>query len=374
MLKQKDVKYIVLSDIHLGHNKNPTSNIVDNLRAFFVKHNKLIKKLDFIFIAGDIFDRLLPNHSDDFILAITWLKEVMFLCRQYDIALRILEGTPGHDWKQGKVLDRALDKLNHNIDYKYIDDLYIEQNSKTGLSILYLPDEYKHSGKETFKEILKLLAANELEQVDIVIMHGQFHYQLPMIVLESSHTEADFLSIAKHYIHPGHIHTPSVYDRIIPQGSFDRLTHNEEEHKGCVYANIAMNGKREFLFLRNENAMIFKTLRFKGKALNEIMTKLNTLLPELPDFSNVRLIVEGDDMLIKNLKDVQNNFLNLDIKIVREKIEDDKIKLLASNEIESFEINRSNIKTLLFNELTKHNLTKKELSVADKELESILAL
>ena len=100
------------------------------------------------------------------------------------------------------------------------------------------------------------------EEVDIAIMHGQFHYQFPRIKLDSSHDEQEYLNMVKHYIHIGHIHTHSSYDRIIAQGSFDRIAHGEEENKGCVVAKIDTTNREndEWMFLVNDKAMRFITL------------------------------------------------------------------------------------------------------------------
>ena len=55
-----------------------------------------------------------------------WLTELIVFCKQHDIILRILEGTPSHDRNQSKVITSIIKKLNIELDYKYIDTLYIE--------------------------------------------------------------------------------------------------------------------------------------------------------------------------------------------------------------------------------------------------------
>ena len=110
------ISYLVLSDIHLGHNINTTENIINNLQLYFKDNYKEFSKLDMICIAGDVFDKLLVSSSIDFILSTEWLTELIVFCKQHDIILRILEGTPSHDRNQSKVITSIIKKLNMRID------------------------------------------------------------------------------------------------------------------------------------------------------------------------------------------------------------------------------------------------------------------
>jgi DNA repair exonuclease SbcCD nuclease subunit len=189
-MRKKHISYLVLSDIHLGHKNNKTEDIVNNLNHYFAKHNQLIKRCDVIFLAGDVFDKLLISSSVEYVVAIQWLSVLAMYCKKNNIKLRILEGTPSHDWKQLKALSTTLEVLNTGIDFKYISTLEIEHIEDLGINVLYIPDEYKHEASETFTDVKELMKSKNLKQVDIAIMHGQFNYQLP-IKLESSHSEVD---------------------------------------------------------------------------------------------------------------------------------------------------------------------------------------
>ena len=111
-MKKNKISYLVLSDIHLGHNINKTENIINNLQIYFKENYKEFSKLDMICIAGDVFDKLLVSSSIDFLLATEWLTELIVFCKQHDIILRILEGTPSHDRNQSKVITSIIKKLN----------------------------------------------------------------------------------------------------------------------------------------------------------------------------------------------------------------------------------------------------------------------
>ena len=366
-------KYLVISDIHLGHNINKTDMIVKNLVEFFNVNYKEFKDLDMVCIAGDIFDKLLTNSSVDYIESINWLTNLIKWCKENSIILRILEGTPSHDWNQAKVISNILENLDVKLDYKYINSLYIETISKHNLTILYIPDEYNHKAEDTYKEVLELMKSKGLEQVDIGIIHGQFHYQLPMIKLESSHTEEDYLNIVKHYISVGHIHTSSVYDRILAQGSFDRLAHNEEEDKGAMLITLDSDKGDSYKFLVNKKAMVFKTIKFKNESIEEIVKRICKLDKKLPERSNLRIISESEEILSKHQNTLKSNFPRLNIKVEKpKKKEEDKFHLVEQDiVIDSFCITRDNIEELMLEEMSGYGLTSSEISKAKDLLAEI---
>ena len=58
-------KYLVISDVHIGAVRCGTQNILRNLDLFFDYFTKY-KDLNAIFIAGDFFDSLLDNHTEEY--------------------------------------------------------------------------------------------------------------------------------------------------------------------------------------------------------------------------------------------------------------------------------------------------------------------
>lgn len=373
-MKKNKIKYLVLSDIHLGHNINKTEYIIANLQSYFNTNYKEFSKLDMICLAGDVFDKLLVSSGIDFLLATEWLTELIIFCKQHNIVLRILEGTPSHDRAQSKVITSIINKLGIELDYKYIDTLYIEHHDILGIDILYIPDEYKHKAEDTYKEVKELLLERKIKQVDIAFIHGQFHYQLPMVKLDSSHNMEDYLNIVKYYISVGHIHTPSVYERIIAQGSFDRLAHNEEEEKGGVVITISNNGEMSFKFVYNKNAMVFKTYHFENETLEEITSILDKDIKGMKDKSNIRIISNSEDFISKTIQEIRNRYPTVNIKIEKAKQkEDNKFNIIEDDiKLETFHITKDNILELITNELPKFNLNEKELMELNKEVKEIL--
>lgn len=352
----KTVKYLVLSDIHLGHNVNPTMRITENIKYFFKYHEAIINDIDILFIAGDVFDRYLPSHSMEYLETHTALAFIINWCMVKNVKLRILEGTPSHDWGQAKLVSKLLNEvgdIKNKIDYDYISTLKIEEMKDLNLTILYVPDEYKHKAEDTFKEIQDLMKKLSLEKVDIAIMHGHFEYQLPMVKLPSSHDSELMQSIVKHYINIGHIHTHSVNGRILAQGSFDRLAHGEEEEKGGMVVKIRDNGNDEYMFLPNKKAMIFRTYDFRNLDISVIVRNIKNILSTLPKQSAVRLLVDDKEKIINSCKEFKNLTSAYHVKIV---VPDVKTltkadKIVMNKTIKAFSITETNIKDLLESEL-----------------------
>lgn len=289
---QDHISYLTISDIHLGNKRNKTYDICKNIDRFFDNYtNKSIfTNLDIIFIGGDLFDKLLEFNSDDVYESISLLYRLMSFCSRNNIKLRILEGTPSHDWKQSKIANILNINTFEKLDYKYIDSLSIEYIKDLDISVLYVPDEWTDSAAKTYEQVKVLLKNNSLNQVDLCMMHGLFNYQLkdmPNNIIK--HDEDNYLSITKYYINIGHIHTFSFHDRILAQGSLDRIGHNEEEPKGGIVCNIFKNGEMNFNFIENKNAKIFKTIEFKNNDLEKNKKKLKKLLIGLPLDSYVRI-------------------------------------------------------------------------------------
>lgn len=355
----KDIKYLVMSDIHLGHSRNKTKDIITNLNLFLYEYDEDLKNLDIIFLAGDIFDKLLTTKSEEYILSLKWLTTLLIYCKERNIKLRILEGTPSHDSGQAEAFVEVAKKLEYKVDFKYINILDIEYIKDLGINVLYIPDEWKHDSKETFKEVKELLKEKSLSEVDIAIMHGCFRYQLPFNPnAKFLHIESDYLDIVRYYITIGHIHTGSAYERILAPGSFDRLAHGEEEKKGALLCTIKKDRKMEFKFLENKYALLFKTFSYQEENETEIIKDLKLQLKKLPEGSFIRILLKNDNNLIKSIKTFLSVYVNYNIKIdIDEKvIKKLNIDDLLKRDNKTFEINKNNIEELINLELNELNL------------------
>jgi hypothetical protein len=311
------MKYLVINDLHFGNNKNKTSNIINNFWNFFKENHNTLIHIDVLFIAGDTFDKLLSTTSDDFLLSNTFLLELSIVCLKNKIKLRILEGTPSHDVKQAKILENTLQTLMVDVDFKYFSEISIENINDN--NVLYVPDLMHINQNELMNDINVVLKQNNLSQVDIAIIHGSFSYQLPNVKNINFLSENFFLKIVQGYIHVGHIHTFSVFNRIISTGSFDRISHGEEEDKGCIYVDLnEVTGGNSFVFLKNTNAMLFKTFNVSEETdVNQLAETIkNSIDSNKPH--EIRLKTVNEQQKLDSLSKLLSNY-NIKMSISKDK-------------------------------------------------------
>jgi len=340
---KKRVNILDLSDIHLGHKNTPTDFIIDNLYKFFDDYSKLLEDVDIIIISGDMFDRLLPTNSQDYLSIIEWITNLSKYCQKRNIKLRYLEGTPSHDFKQLSAFNTILKKLEIKIDFKYFEKITIEYIHEYNMHILYIPDEANETANETYIEVLALLKEHNLHKVDLIVMHGQFHYHLPMFNSPISHTEENYLQLTDNYILCGHIHTHSRYDRILTIGSFDRNKHNEEEDKGAIYLTLN-DGVNEYIFLKNKHSKTYKTFHYTDETIETIIHVIRKM--QFKDGSFIRIRINKGSDLKNSLDVLKNLFKHIHIKIEYND-EEDKEKKIEIHVSEEFSITKNNIVSLV---------------------------
>ena len=295
------VKYIHTSDIHLGHRKTPTEHIIHAfVDTILTERNR---DVDVIFIGGDLMDRALEFFSKDILLIIPFFGRLLDYCYRNNIKLRLLEGTPGHDWNQIRPLLKLNDiRGEQRADVKHFPVLDVEYMHEFEKYILYIPDEWANTNDEIYQQIDAKLQALGISQVDIAVLHGQFAYQTGGMGHALNYDESYFLNLVKGFIHIGHYHTHTTFDRIIANGSLDRLAHGEEEDKGYV---------RSGGYSSEQHAWICKTIRVTAKATLE---KLDATIFSYPKGSYIRLIVPASHPFNITFTELKTRYLDYVLK------------------------------------------------------------
>lgn len=379
MIKKESIRYLVLSDIHLGHKRTQTKHIIESIRQLFNGY-KPRNDLDIIFLAGDVFDRLLDFSLHEVNEIVFWVHRLMAYCGANKIKLRVLRGTPSHDWEQSLIFRTIHSAAYNEVDFKYIDTLAVEIIEDLGLSVLYVPDEWHNDTNETFRQSVKLVEENHLTQVDIAIMHGNFTYQLPVQAVKAPrHNEQDYLNLVKYFISIGHIHTHSTFERILAQGSVDRLAHGEEEKKGCMEMVIHRDGTGEYYFIENKNAKIFKTITIKPKDVDGAIKQIERSIYGLPIDSYIRLRASKQHPIIIGFEEVKRRFPNIVLSKItlEEEAELQSDRLIDEQDIDviyqPISITKDNIKQLLMECISdKMSLSHAEIGIFDKVMEDVI--
>lgn len=315
----KPLRVACVSDIHLGHRKNHTQDIIRNLNKH-LSCDALLSKIDLLFIAGDVFDDLLPLNSEDVPHIKAWIARLLRLCKKYDVVVRVLEGTPSHDREQSMLFPAINQIHEHNskshVDLRWVQGLEVEYLEKFDIHVLYIQDEYRHDTGETLAEAKAAIAAKGLHQVDFAVMHGMFTYQVPPAAKNLPlHNEAEYLALVKHLIFIGHVHTHTRFERIIAQGSFDRIAHGEEGAKGFVTATIEIDGTHEVVFVENHTACKFVTVDCNYDETVQNILRIDEVAEKLPSGSHVRIRANYGNPILADLDVVRRrwpllNFIN----------------------------------------------------------------
>lgn len=294
------IKMAELSDLHLGHPNTPTSLMVACLLRMF-PDNETTADLDIIYLAGDVFDRQLNMSDDDVFHIHSWICLFLSLCKKYDIIVRVLEGTPSHDWKQSKWFVEINDKYGIGCDVRHMTMLSIEHIDKLNIDVLYIPDEWSSSCAETQRQVTVLLKQYGLEQVDFTVMHGAFPHQMPPNLHGrlDLHDSAFYLAITRYFVFVGHIHLRSQYDRILSAGSTNRIAHGEESNKGHYRVTARANGVHDIDFIVNKDAMLYITVDAEGLTVDETKLALKPVMVRMSNkYGAIRVLCNAVDAAV----------------------------------------------------------------------------
>lgn len=371
-----ELNTLTISDIHLGHRRNSASDMIAALNKAIPDDHET-SNLDIIFLAGDVFDGLLTFPEDSVSEILLWFERLLRICGKYQIILRVLEGTPSHDRGQSKNFEALHRSMHFDTDFKYVDTLSIEYIEKFKIHVLYVPDEWDKETENTLEQVKALMHERNLDKVDFAIMHGNFEYQLPSAAKNAPrHNSQEYLNLVKHYIFIGHIHTFSCLDRIIAQGSFDRISHGEEEPKGYVKATVNLEtNERNFFFIENKDARIYKTIQLLTNNLDENLEIIKARVKDLPNNACVRIKADKTNPLLSNMNILVAMYPT--ITWTKNVISDDDQVLSDSLiEIESeytpITVNKSNIISLLLDRMKTKAIDHDVFTIAEKQLHEIV--
>ena len=299
-MTRRRLRLKVLSDIHLGHRRTDTDSIIKNLKKALPDTSES-DDLDLIFITGDVFDRLFSLHDPAIYEIHSWFSRLLRMCKRRNIVLRVLEGTPSHDWKQCRLLNNINIDAGINADAKHVSTLSIEHIDSLDIDVLYVPDEWSVDSDDTWKQVQALLVESKLTSIDFTLLHGCYQYQLPPHVQTSTHEPDRYCDITKHYVFTGHVHITSRYKNIIVPGSFDRLAHNEEGDKGDYHITVVDDGDDSVIFVKNKSAKTYLTLDCRGLNVDDALGKVTSTVKSIPPESHIRLQALESDVISGSL-------------------------------------------------------------------------
>ena len=371
----KDCRIASISDIHLGHRKNDTFEILKALRKYILDPT-LLREIDILIIAGDLFDRLLDLENEYLGQIQLFMVALLQACAKHNVVLLVLEGTPGHDRKQSHLLVTLQTALQCPVELHYVtklDILYLEQFDA---NVLFIPDAW-NTAQEAQDEFKELLKAKGLSQVDLAIMHGQFEYQLPPHVKSHAiHNSSEYQKLVKVQTFIGHDHTHSRLGNIVSQGSFDRLVHGEEEPKGFVRADIS-NNKASIWFIENKDARTYNTVDCTGMSMAETIEYLTDYVKPLRMDACIRIKAESNHPIFSNMAELSKISATIDWskKDIREEKTTDSTNVSGVTEIDNewspIHIDANNIVKTVMDRLQSRTVTPEQLDYIQSTLEEL---
>lgn len=329
---------VIIADIHAGAFDG--KQLYNELMDGFVKYLKSLKILDFIVIAGDLFDTKISLNSEHTKYIFSFLRSVMEICIEKNTKLRILKGTESHDNQQLQVLNYL---VGSNCDIKIISHVE-KENLFENMKVLYIPEEYMKDKDEYYKDYMN-------DEYDMIFGHGlvdEVAFCAKKQESEVTMSKAPIfqskklMSITKGPIFFGHIHKPqNIHDKMFYVGSYSRWVFGEEEPKGfmtVVYTPETSEFETEFI--KNKLCRTFDTISigYNSSLYTEDQEKQLKQILYLVDSSNadkLRLIFnipeeyESPNLLISM---INNIFINHnDVKII---INNNAKELRAKQEVE----------------------------------------
>ena len=250
---------LAISDVHIGCPRLNPFLLHERFNKFL--YPQITKDISILFICGDFFDSLINLSNPSSREAMAIIKELKSLCRSVGCDLRVLRGTFSHDRDQPLHFIHREDPNDNTV--RMFDKISFEYHEKTGLNIIYIPDN--HGSKDIYKDISDLLVAHNVEKADILIHHGYFiHMFPPGVKPDKDALDVDLIQkYVKGCVLNGHVHRSSIFKNVISIGSFDRLAHDEDGPKG--FYRIDIDGDQyKFNFIENKEANKFITIDLLG--------------------------------------------------------------------------------------------------------------
>jgi len=303
------IKGVNIQDLHFGH--RDTERMYEELIQ--VKNYLNNNDIQILNINGDYFDRKLTASEPAIFYAVTFFSELVDICKEKNIILRVLQGTRSHDLNQTSTLFQHY--LNDSdLDLKFIQE--VSEESMLGLDILYIPEEYPEDAEEYYKpyKSKEYSMINGHGTWDFVAFDNQIEHGNQTSTLSAPiFIYAEWKEAVKNgFISFGHIHGRNQYgQKIFYSGSFTRWNYVERSEKGFIIWEYDTDTKKyKVEFVNNTMAPSYEAITMKDLFPDE---DLKTLTLEhisevihiaIDAFDNVRLDLSGlTEEKIKILKE-----------------------------------------------------------------------
>ena len=304
-------KGIVIADIHSVVVDIPS---YENEMGFLLENIRSIKDLDFMVICGDYFDKKMYLNDKKAELAIKYLREIIEICIDKKIKLRVVYGTRSHEEDQYKIL------YSYSCEYVRFIEKVESEALFDGLFVLYIPEEFVENKAEYYKEYLY-----DGVQYDYIFGHGVIRDVMKKAAnnIEASNrykkvptfNYGELSNNCSGYTYFGHYHVrTNLHDKVFYVGSYDRLAFDDGDTglpKG-FYVTEVNDKEYSHTFYINPYAKKFTTITYEktnsiysdNERLSSQITKLKKMVDN-NEYDKIRLIFhlpENSDGIVESVK------------------------------------------------------------------------
>jgi hypothetical protein len=322
------LKGLVLKDLHFGHKRTEEMYkeelpIVSN---YLREHGD---DIDILNINGDYFDRKLSATEPAVAYAIAFFDELMTICIEKEIKVRIILGTRSHDLNQYTTLfQHYFERVD--LDIKYMTT--ITEENIDGINILYVPEEYPENNELYYAEYKK-------KSYHVMHGHGTWNFISFIANAENEKIETGTRS-APVFIYEewenalkngfaifGHIHKRQTFKNVYYGGSFSAWGFGDASEKGFIIYEIDTDANTwKVEHINNEKAPGYKSLSLKSLFKGQDLTKLTleeiqvVLNEQLKGTDNIKVDFNGiSEDKIKIFKDLFKTNENVKVEVKKKK-------------------------------------------------------
>lgn len=368
MNTNKNLHITVLSDLHFGNPRIDATELFRKLKHYAYPQ---IKKSHLVILAGDIYDRLLTVNSKSYLYTMQFIDDLFRMSDDTGCQIRLLHGTYSHDRDQ---LDVFHTLASPHTRYKIIKEISSEvitdfQNGASRLDpsiqlrIGYIPDNLPYREVSAVIDNLnKSMTVTNITHLDLLIGHGTFAHTLPdnIPLPPLTFTLDTFKDVVDGIIVMGHIHVHSHKSNVYYCGSFERMSHNEEEYKG-FYSFDWSNKQWRAKFIHNEEATPFVSVNLTEMDVAQVTRQyIDFIDKSIPNKIGYVRIIHPDPSIRSILGQVSlKNFPNIIVATKAPKdLERKLLKVLDLNANISEEVKptRENLGELVFQFLTEKGM------------------
>ena len=296
-------RIVSIADIHFG--AVDPEYMYNNLYSQFIQR---IYPLDFdiLAICGDLFDSKFMSNNPIISYAITFIDNLVNICRQKNATMVIIDGTQSHDNGQLSLFYHYLS--DPTLDLRIIENIQFE--SIKGMRVLCIPERYGIP-EEEYKNFLF-----NSGMYDMCLLHGTFRGSFKgseIATLNSNHAPIFSMASFANCMGPilmGHYHIAGCYEEYAYyNGSAFRFRFGEEQPKGFLVTLYNQYTRRHYTELVEIKSHTYVTININD-IINEDPKVIIDYIKEQKALKNIDYIRVQFNNANENMNIVRNYFRN----------------------------------------------------------------